>query len=194
MWPSVSQRHRHEIQRWKNDVVERKAQGEWALWHEKMEWSRVSRLPGRDFEKFLLRLFVRLGYKAELTRATGDQGADLLLRDQSGAKIAVQAKRHRARISNRAVQELLGAIAYYKCPRGIVVSTSDFTAGAEGLAEECLHIELWGPKILRERMKEAFPDETPPFSWDAYRRLKSQMEPESDRKSNANAFDGFPDL
>lgn len=51
-------------------------------------------MTGREFEIYLSVLFRNLGYKVKLTKASGDYGADLILK-KSGLSIVVQAKRYK---------------------------------------------------------------------------------------------------
>ena len=93
----------------------------------------IDELDGIDFELFLQKLFTKLGYTAEITQSTGDQGADLIL-SKLGRKIAVQAKRYNTKLDNTPIQEVLGAKAYYGCNETMVVTNSYFTKKAIELA------------------------------------------------------------
>ena len=92
------------------------------------------RMNGHEFEKVLKRLYQKIGYRVRLTKGSGDQGADLILYDGETVTI-IQAKNHKDKLSNTAVQEIVGAIAFYKANVGMVVTTSDFHKGARSLAE-----------------------------------------------------------
>ena len=52
----------------------------------------IDKLSGSEFETFLKILFEKMGYEADKTKGSGDQGADLII-NKLGHKIAVQAKR-----------------------------------------------------------------------------------------------------
>lgn len=95
----------------------------------------VDRLDGHAFEHFLKPLFEQHGYKAEVTRGSGDYGADLILR-KDGRITVVQAKRYGAgkKIGVAAVQEVVGALAMYKAAEGMVVTNRYFTPQARRLA------------------------------------------------------------
>ena len=103
---------------------------------------------GQSFERFLKMLFENMGYCVEETPATTDQGADLILSDDSGQKIAVQAKRYNQDVGNAAVQEILGGIAYWGCHSGIVVSASGFTRAAKDLVSKATAVILWDKPVL----------------------------------------------
>ncbi len=93
----------------------------------------IDELDGLDFELFLQKLFSKMGYTAEVTKSTGDQGADLIL-FKLGRKIAIQAKRYNTKLDNTPIQEILGAKAYYGCNETMVVTNSYFTKKAIELA------------------------------------------------------------
>jgi len=94
----------------------------------------TDKMDGIEFEKFLGKLFKRMGYLITLTKASGDQGADLLL-EKNGHKIVVQAKCYSDKVSNSAVQEAFAAKTYYNCHAAIVATNNYFTKSARNLAE-----------------------------------------------------------
>lgn len=94
----------------------------------------IDSLSGIEFENILKLLFSQMGYSVKLTKASGDQGADLLL-SKSGIEKIVQAKCYHDKVSNTAVQEAVAAKAYYKYPQATVVTNNYFTQGAKDLAK-----------------------------------------------------------
>jgi restriction system protein len=68
------------------------------------------------------------------TPASGDQGADLLAR-KNGRKIAIQAKRYKGTVGNGAVQEIVGALKFYRADEGWVITSGTFTPSARALAQ-----------------------------------------------------------
>ena len=103
---------------------------------------------GQSFERFLKILFERIGFSVEGTPTTTDQGADLILMDPAGRRIAVQAKRYNQDVGNAAVQEILGGMAYWGCSLGIVISASGFTRAAKDLASKAPAVILWDRSVL----------------------------------------------
>ncbi len=75
-----------------------------------------------------------LGFSVTKTKASGDQGVDLILERQD-QRIAVQAKGYKKPVGNKAVQEVLGGMIYYKCKVCMVVANNIFTPNARDLAE-----------------------------------------------------------
>jgi restriction endonuclease len=142
--------------------------------HKRLQFDQLDHLTGPEFEQRLAILFRHQGYSVELTKGSGDRGADLLL-SMGNIRIAVQAKRYTARVGNGAIQELLGGMVFYNCSRGMVVTTSEFTRSAKELEAKTNGVDLWGRSELRAHFMRAFPYDPPVFSWDAYRRLRQYL-------------------
>ncbi len=96
---------------------------------------RISRMSGLEFEHFLEDLFNRLGYSVELTKASGDFGADLILHGDE--RVVIQAKRYDGNVSLPAIQEVYAAKAYYEADEAWVITNSQYTKNAQILAEAC---------------------------------------------------------
>lgn len=90
-------------------------------------------LAGVEFENYLANLFKSCGFQVSGTPVTGDQGADLIAK-KDGRTIAIQAKGYKQPVGNSAVQEIVGALRFYKADEGWVVTNSVFTASARVLA------------------------------------------------------------
>lgn len=95
---------------------------------------QIDKMDGVQFEQYLGHLFRSHGYKAEVTQAAGDFGADLVL-SKDGRRIVVQAKRYSKNVGLKAVQEVQGARAHYKASEAWVVTNSNFTQQAFQLAK-----------------------------------------------------------
>lgn len=93
----------------------------------------IDKMSGEEFEQFLSILFKRRGYKVSLTKASGDYGCDLILKDGQDV-IAVQAKRYSSTVGVKAVQEIIGAIRMYNATEAWVVTNSYYTKQAIKLA------------------------------------------------------------
>ncbi|WP_374989412.1 restriction endonuclease [Priestia megaterium] len=103
----------------------------------KADMPYIDKMDGRQFEIYLQILFRHLGYHPEVTKQSGDFGADLVMKRDE--KIVVQAKRYgyKNRVSLSAVQEVYGAKAYYRANQAWVVTNSYFTKQAKELAAAC---------------------------------------------------------
>lgn len=111
---------------------------------------------GIEFEDFLADVFVKLGYKVETTKTTGDQGADLLV-SKKGRKIAIQAKGYpNSTVGNKAVQEAHAGKSFYQCQAAAVITNSTYTTSARKLAAkiDCILIDRSQiPDIIKGRLQ-----------------------------------------
>lgn len=120
----------------------RKAVNEFRAW-----WTRTQRefwcsLSGTQFEAELAALFQRAGFRAELTRSSGDEGVDIWLHCDGGKKI-VQCKAHRTPVGPSVARELYGTLQHFGAAGAILASTSGFTKGVVEYARN-KPIELLG--------------------------------------------------
>lgn len=98
--------------------------------------SDIDAMTGLEFEYFLRKLFIEMGFKCNITQATQDQGLDLII-EKDNQKIGVQAKCYNsASIGNKAIQEVIAGIQYYNCSQGMVITNSYFTKQAIDLSEK----------------------------------------------------------
>ena len=86
-----------------------------------------------EFEYLIARLLSEIGYEdIEITSYGGDRGIDinslLTVGGVTRVKTAVQVKRHKKNIGSPTVRELRGSLGAHH--RGLIITTSDFTAGA----------------------------------------------------------------
>jgi restriction endonuclease Mrr len=99
-------------------------------------------LRGNNFEGFLQDVFEMLGFNVETTKASGDQGIDLILTGK-GRRIGVQAKGYAENVGNHAVMEAHAGKDFYGCDSCVVVTNSDFTRTAQELAARSNCQMLW---------------------------------------------------
>lgn len=112
----------------------------------------VDRLGGYEFEGFLKKLYIKMGYQVEQTRLSGDQGADLVV-IKFGEKTVIQAKCYSGNVGNYAVQEIFAAMNLYKAHKGMVVTNSYFTPAAFELAA-ANNVELIDRSSLKELIRK----------------------------------------
>ena len=99
----------------------------------RIEINNIDTMDGISFEKFLAHLFANMNYKTEITQASNDQGADLII-EKLGERTVVQAKCYSSTVGNTAVQEVTGAKQYYNCTKAMVITNNYFTKSAIELA------------------------------------------------------------
>ena len=85
------------------------------------------------FEKNCAEFLKLIGWSAELTKASGDQGADIIAWKE-GVKVVCQCKKYSKAVGNKAVQEAFAAKQYYKANAGAVITNAKFTRSAMDLA------------------------------------------------------------
>jgi Holliday junction resolvasome RuvABC ATP-dependent DNA helicase subunit len=120
------------------------------------EWAQLS---GIDFEKLIASLLSKMGFVAEMTKASGDGGVDIeatLYKPIIGGRYLFQCKRFAADnlIGSPTVREFYGAlVADRKAVKGILITTSGFTPAAREFAAN-LHIELIVGNGLAQLVRE----------------------------------------
>lgn len=103
-------------------------------------------MDGVAFEQFLKSVFEMLGYSAEMTPATSDYGVDLIV-SKGGWRVAIQAKRWKTNVDNKAIQEVFFGKNYYKCDACVVIASSHFTKNAKVAARSTGCLLLSGDHI-----------------------------------------------
>lgn len=111
---------------------------------------RIDRMSGEEFEIYMKVRFEALGFRVSSTKTSNDYGADLIL-EKKKQIIAVQCKRYQSNIGVRAIQEVIGSMAYYGASRGLVVTNSYYTSNAKQLAY-ANDVILWDRDVLFQVM------------------------------------------
>lgn len=89
---------------------------------------------GLQFEIWCANVLKLSGWDAKVTKASGDQGADIIA-TKAGVKLAIQCKHYNGSVGNKAVQEINAAKLYYNAHYAIVVAKEkNYTKGAKDLA------------------------------------------------------------
>ena len=117
----------------------------------------IDHMEGTEFEEWAKAWYEQLGYEVDLTPVSNDYGADLLAYNKEES-VAVQCKRYAGKVGVAAVQQIIGAKAYYGTDRGEVITNSFFTAQAKELARET-GIKLYDRNSLVEIPKLKAPPE-----------------------------------
>lgn len=115
--------------------------------------SQLDHLSGIEFENYLKSLFENMGYETQMTKATGDYGADLIV-SKNGKKTIIQAKCYNHTVGVKAVQEIIAARNHYHIYRAMVITNNYFSREAENLALESDVILT--DRIVLEKMLKKF--------------------------------------
>mgnify|MGYP004459367889 CR=1 FL=1 len=116
--------------------------------------ANIDNMTGIEFEKFITDLFKKMGYDAHMTKASGDQGIDIIAR-RADEVIGIQAKCYSGVVGNHAIMEAVAGMRYYKCDYCMVVTNSTFTKSAKELAI-ANGVELWDRKKLIDNVNEVY--------------------------------------
>ena len=93
----------------------------------------IDDMTGAQFGKFLQWFFSQQGYFVNMTKPGHQQGTDFILIGQN-TRIAVEAKRWKKKVSNRAVQQINSGKLFHRCDRAWVITNNYFTEQAKELA------------------------------------------------------------
>lgn len=88
---------------------------------------------GHDFEHWVAAQLNNAGWTATVTQASGDDGVDVIA-ERDGVSVAVQCKRFKGSVGNKAVQEVYSGMKHMQLDRAVVISTGQYTKAAKGLA------------------------------------------------------------
>lgn len=121
--------------------------------------SNFTNLDPYQFEEFIAKLFIKMGYTAVKTKSTGDFGADVIA-TKDDQTILIEVKRYKEgnNVTPKEVQRALGAMWKHKANKAVFITTSDFTVRAQELENEA-PIELWNKRILHELVRKYFIEE-----------------------------------
>lgn len=88
---------------------------------------------GLDFEHWVAEALQKFGWRAKATNGGGDQGVDVIA-EKDGIQWAIQCKRYKQPVGNKAVQEAFSGVKYYSADRGAVITNAGYTESAKQLA------------------------------------------------------------
>lgn len=142
--------------------VDRHGREKWGTPEQIKHWKRVDiglgsdfkDLTPREFEKLIVELFAKMGYKVRLTPYVADYGGDLVAK-KCGETVVVQVKKWKTghNVGARDIQQALGAMWKYGANKTIFITTSDFTVHAKEQAKGA-PIELWNKHRLYELIEK----------------------------------------
>lgn len=102
---------------------------------------------GLGFENWCADLLRNNGFiNVEVTRASGDQGVDILA-EKGEVKYAIQCKCYSSDLGNSPIQEVHAGKSMYNCHVGAVMTNRHFTSGAKELAK-ATGVLLWDREKL----------------------------------------------
>ena len=106
----------------------------------------ADRMEGHKFESYIGVMFAKLGFKSLVTKGSGDQGVDVIVKT-TRESYAIQTKCFQNALSNKPIQEIVAGKAFYKCDNAVVITNAGYTNSALELAQS-VNVELWDWKKL----------------------------------------------
>ena len=116
----------------------------------RMTIADIDLMSGIEFENFLCSYFKKQGYQCKTTKASGDQGIDLIATRQE-TTLAIQAKCYTGTVGNHAVMEAVAGSKYYNANYCMVITNSTFSKSAIELAR-ANGVILWDRQVLIEKL------------------------------------------
>ena len=92
-------------------------------------------MSGVDYEKLCGNMLKNKQWDIQYTQGSGDQGVDIIAKKAS-VIIAIQCKRHKKPVGNKAVQEVSAGKIFYRTTHAIVIASNGFTPSAIELANK----------------------------------------------------------
>jgi hypothetical protein len=117
-------------------------------------FQQLKKTKGRQFEKYIKWFLEFLCFRVELTKETGDKGADLIV-NWLGKKIVIQLKQ-KENVGTEAIQEVLGALKYYNADQAWVITTGKYTKPAIEYAQKTGVVYWDGKQLVEELYKHNF--------------------------------------
>jgi restriction system protein len=111
---------------WFNEVVNRRVV--------ELNSEYSSNMTPLQYESYCASLLSRTGWDARTTRASGDQGVDVIA-TRRGVRLVLQCKLYSTPVGNAAVQEAAAAKLHERADMGGVVTNFTFTPAAKTLAQ-----------------------------------------------------------
>ena len=135
-----------------SNLIKDMLRGRKAIDRKKYTIDEIDLMDGYMFEEFLSKLFEKMGYSAEVTKKTNDQGIDIVGK-KNGRKVGIQAKCYSNNVGNSAIQEAVAGKSFYDCDAVMVVTNSYFTESAKKLAR-ANDVILWDRNMLAKKIDE----------------------------------------
>jgi restriction system protein len=122
------------------------------------KYSERFNLNPRRFEEIVGDVFSDFGYTVRVTSFSGDDGIDVVALDgEEGNIVGIQVKRYQAKIEPEQIRAFAGALVLNGMTRGIFVTTSSFTGGAQQTSRRFqklgLRIELSDANDFYDRLQ-----------------------------------------
>ena len=112
----------------------------------------------REFECLIAKLYEKLGYEVELTKATRDGGKDVIAVNKTPGKkekLYIECKRYKTKVSVHWARALIGTLSTENITKGVLISPLGFTRETAKLANQNSRLELIGSQELLELLDQS---------------------------------------
>lgn len=112
---------------------------------------KVLNMTGYQFENYISELLKKMGFEVEVTQYTNDGGIDLIATCEKpifSGKYIIQCKKWSTSVGQPEVRDLYGVVMDQRANKGVLITTSDFTAQAYNFAKG-KNLELINGDLLR---------------------------------------------
>jgi len=117
----------------------------------------LDKLTPRELEVLVAALYRAMGYETQLTAASKDGGRDVIAKRRGAGKrerCLVECKHHGKPVGVKDARALLFVVADERSTKGVLVSTSSFTAGTKRIAKRNRQLDLIARKALVRLLNE----------------------------------------
>ena len=139
--------------------------------------NKIMDLNPRMFEELVASVFKDIGYNVNLSAHSTDGGIDIFLSGRENDIIGVQVKRYKQRIGVEQIRSMAGAMVLNKIPKGIFVTTSDFSKQATKTSDDLkgrgYPIELINADRFFNILQEIKGERSAPSGEDFLKKIKS---------------------
>jgi len=118
------------------------------------ELKYIDSLDGISFENYAADMLQKLGYKAKVTKASQDNGGDILA-EKDNIRTIFQCKNYSSTVGNKAIQEVYSAKDIYQCDQAIVITNNYFTNQAQHEAS-ILNVQLWNRDYIKMLLYQVY--------------------------------------
>ncbi|MBR1676261.1 MAG: restriction endonuclease [Clostridia bacterium] len=115
---------------------------------------KLDKMDGVEFENAIADLYRTLGYTVQTTKASGDQGIDIIIKKTFHGTKGLQLKRYDNPVGNSAVQEAVAGKKFYGLDKVAVLTNNYFTKSARELAR-ANKVELIGREEVKRLIEKA---------------------------------------
>lgn len=122
------------------------------LGKEKVMDEKILNMSGYEFENYISRLLINMGFDVEVTQYSNDGGIDLIATYKKPiffGKYIIQCKRWNTSVGQPEVRDLYGVVMDQRANKGILITTSDFTTQAYDFAKG-KNLELINGDVLNK--------------------------------------------